>query len=335
MEVDEAEFFNRLLDYRNILYLCHRNADPDAVSSAFALSEAIGGTVGLVDGCNRVAAVLIDRLDIEVVDKPNPADYGFVVVVDTSTKAQLNDLELTRYCVIDHHTTTALTENSEFFLHRNSTSTVEIVYNILKAMGAPINRRVGIGMLTGIVTDTGHFKHASADTFRTVSRIIEDSGIEYGEVLDLMAATPQDISMRIAILKAASRIELDRVQDMLIASSHVSSFGGSASSMLINIGADVAFVGTSKGESARISARAKRDAVSAGVNLGQLMEDIGNEYNGTGGGHSGAAGIDVIGDMKEVLDKCRERTKKILEASLGGTSKEISFEDNIEEFENE
>jgi len=335
MEVDEAEFFNRLLDYRNILYLCHRNADPDAVSSAFALSEAIGGTVGLVDGCNRVAAVLIDRLDIEVVDKPNPADYGFVVVVDTSTKAQLNDLELTRYCVIDHHTTTALTENSEFFLHRNSTSTVEIVYNILKAMGAPINRRVGIGMLTGIVTDTGHFKHASADTFRTVSRIIEDSGVEYGEVLDLMAATPQDISMRIAILKAASRIELDRVQDMLIASSHVSSFGGSASSMLINIGADIAFVGTSKGESVRISARAKRDAVSAGVNLGQLMEDVSNEYNGTGGGHSGAAGIDVIGDMKEVLDKCRERTKKILEASLGGTSKEISFEDDIEEFENE
>ena len=34
-----------------------------------------------------------------------------------------------------------------------------------------------------------------------------------------MAATPQDISMRIAILKAASRVELDRVHDMLIASS--------------------------------------------------------------------------------------------------------------------
>jgi len=79
----------------------------------------------------------------------------------------------------------------------------------------------------------------------------------------------------------------------------------------------------------------KRDAVNAGVNLGQLMEDISNEYNGTGGGHSGAAGIDVIADMKEVLDKCRERTKKILEASLGATSKEITFEDEIEEFKDE
>jgi nanoRNase/pAp phosphatase (c-di-AMP/oligoRNAs hydrolase) len=331
MQVNEEEFFNRLLDYRNILYLCHRNADPDAISSAFALSEAIGGTVGLVDGCNRVASVLIERLGIEVVDKPNPENYGFVVVVDTSTKAQLNDIELISYCVIDHHTTTALTENADFYLHRNTTSTVEIVYDILKAMGAPINRHVGIGMLTGIVTDTGHFKHASEDTFSTVAKIIKASGVEYGEVLDLMAATPQDISMRIAILKAASRVELDRVHDMLIASSHVSSFGGSASSMLINIGADIAFVGTAKGESVRISSRAKREAVNAGVNLGQLMEDISNEYNGTGGGHSGAAGIDVIADMKEILNKCKERTKKILEASLGATSTELSIEDELEE----
>jgi nanoRNase/pAp phosphatase (c-di-AMP/oligoRNAs hydrolase) len=331
MQVNEEEFFNRLLDYRNILYLCHRNADPDAISSAFALSEAIGGTVGLVDGCNRVASVLIERLGIEVVDKPNPDNYGFVVVVDTSTKAQLNDIELISYCVIDHHTTTALTENADFYLHRNTTSTVEIVYDILKAMGAPINRHVGIGMLTGIVTDTGHFKHASEDTFSTVAKIIKASGVEYGEVLDLMAVTPQDISMRIAILKAASRVELDRVHDMLIASSHVSSFGGSASSMLINIGADIAFVGTAKGESVRISSRAKREVVNAGVNLGQLMEDISNEYNGTGGGHSGAAGIDVIADMKEVLNKCKERTKKILEASLGETSKYLSIEDGLEE----
>jgi nanoRNase/pAp phosphatase (c-di-AMP/oligoRNAs hydrolase) len=101
--------------------------------------------------------------------------------------------------------------------------------------------------------------------------------------------------------------------------------------MLINIGADIAFVGTAKGESVRISSRAKREVVNAGVNLGQLMEDISNEYNGTGGGHSGAAGIDVIADMKEVLNKCKERTKKILEASLGETSKYLSIEDGLEE----
>ncbi|MDD2439814.1 MAG: bifunctional oligoribonuclease/PAP phosphatase NrnA [Methanosarcinaceae archaeon] len=316
MEVDETEFFNRLLDYQNILYLCHRNADPDAVSSAFALSEALGGTVGLVDGCNRVASILIEKLEIEVVDKPDPADYGLTVVVDTSTQAQLNDIKLQNYSVIDHHTTTTLTDNADFFLHRDTTSTVEIVYDILKAMGAPITRRVGIGMLTGIITDTGHFKHATAETFHTVANIIKYSGVEYGEVLDLMAATPQDISMRIAILKAASRSRMERVGEMLIVTSHVSSFGGSASSMLINIGADVSFVGTEKDGSVRISARAKRDAVNAGLNLGKLLEDISAEYKGTGGGHSGAAGIEVLGELDEVLCKCRKKTKEILKEIL-------------------
>jgi len=109
MQVDEAGFYNRLLDYHNILYLCHRNADPDAISSAFALSESIGGKVGLVDGCNRVAALLVDKLEIDVIDNPDPKDYDLVVVVDTSTSAQLNDIKLTNYCVIDHHATTALT----------------------------------------------------------------------------------------------------------------------------------------------------------------------------------------------------------------------------------
>ncbi|MGP8319761.1 MAG: DHH family phosphoesterase, partial [Methanosarcinaceae archaeon] len=269
MQVNEVEFYNRLLDYHNILFLCHRNADPDAVSSAFALSEAIGGTIGLVDGSNRVASLLIDRLELDIVDVPDPFDYEFTVVVDTSTSAQLNDIQLKNYCVIDHHMTTALTENADFFLHQNASSTAEIVFNVLRFMEAPVMRRTALGLMTGIITDTGHFKHANPSTFRTMADIIEVSGVEYAEVLELMAATPQDISMRIAMLKSATRAQIERVDDWLVVLSNVSSFGGSASSMLINIGADVSLVGTSRDDTIRISGRAKRDAVSAGVNLGR------------------------------------------------------------------
>jgi len=312
MQVDEVEFFNRLLDYHDILFLCHRNADPDAVSSAFALSEAIGGTVGLVDGCNRVASLLVDKLQIDVVESPDPADYEITLVVDTSTSAQLNDIQLSRYCVIDHHATTALTENADFYLHYNATSTAEIVFKVLRCMGAPIMRRTALGLMTGIITDTGHFKHATPDTFKTMAEIIETSGVEYAEVIEMMASTPQDISMRIAMLKTAARAEAERVGDWLIVTSHVSSFGGSASSMLINVGADVAFVATSSNGTTRVSGRAKRDAVNAGVNLGQIMEEISKPYQGTGGGHAGAAGIDVIADMDEILSKCKDRVREFL-----------------------
>ncbi|WP_407355917.1 DHH family phosphoesterase [Methanolobus sp. WCC5] len=312
MQVEETEFFNKLLDYHSILYLCHRNADPDAISSAFALSEALGGTIGLVDGCNRVASLLIDKLDIPVVERPDPAKYDITLVVDTSTSSQLNDIKLGKYCVIDHHATTALIENAEFYLHRHATSTAEMVFDILRSMGAPIMRRTAMGLLTGIITDTGHFKHATQDTFRTVSEIIALSGVEYAEVLEMMAATPQDISMRIAMLKCATRATIERIDDWLLVDSHVNSFGGSASSMFLNIGADVALIGTSRDANIRVSGRAKREAVAAGVNLGRIMEDISQNYDGTGGGHAGAAGIDVVADMATIIDECKIRIRDIL-----------------------
>jgi nanoRNase/pAp phosphatase (c-di-AMP/oligoRNAs hydrolase) len=312
MQVEELEFYNRLLDYQNILYLCHRNADPDAVSSAFALSEAIGGTIGLVDGCNRVASLLIDRLKIKVVEKPDPSEYDITLVVDTSTISQLNDIKLGKYCVIDHHATTALIENADFYLHRHATSTAEMVFGILKIMGAPIMRRTALGLITGIITDTGHFKHATSETFGTVSEIVATSGVEYAEVLEMMATTPQDISMRIAMLKCATRANIERVDDWLIVDSHVNSFGGAASSMFLNIGADVALIGTSRENNVRVSGRAKREAVSAGVNLGKIMEDISVNYPGTGGGHAGAAGIDVVADMGIIVEECKSRIRDIL-----------------------
>ncbi len=327
MQVEELEFYNRLLDYQNILYLCHRNADPDAVSSAFALSEAIGGTIGLVDSCNRVASLLIDKLKIKVVEKPNPSDYDITLVVDTSTISQLNDIKLGKYCVIDHHATTALIENADFYLHRHATSTAEMVFGILKIMGAPIMRRTALGLLTGIITDTGHFKHATSETFRTVSEIVAASGVEYAEVLEMMATTPQDISMRIAMLKCATRATIERVDDWLVVDSHVNSFGGSASSMFLNIGADIALIGTSRDDNVRVSGRAKREAVGAGVNLGKIMEDISVNYEGTGGGHAGAAGIDVVADMAVIIEECKTRVRDVLKGKPNPSICPILHED--------
>ena len=142
---------------------------------------------------------------------------------------------------------------------------------------------------------------------------MEVSGVDYFDALELMAATPQDLSIRIAMLKAAMRCEVERVGDCLIATTNVSSFGGAAASMLTNIGADIAFVGSVKdGSSVRVSGRAKRDMILSGVNLGKLMEDVGDKYNGTGGGHSGAAGIDANCPLETLMCDCKDHAKKLL-----------------------
>ncbi len=311
MEIDESEFYNQLLDYNNILYLCHRNADPDALGSAFALKEAIGGTVGVIDGCDRVASQIARQLNIEFVNEPK-GDYDLVVVVDTSTPAQLNGFPLKTYAVIDHHASTSLNEKAAFYLHRNKSSTAEIVLEVLKIMGAPIMRRTAFALISGIITDTGSFRYASSDSFRAVAELIELSGIEYSEVMDMLSSVPQDVSMRIAFLKAAQRTTIERIEDWIIVTSQVSSFGGSAASSLISLGADVAFVASKKDDVVKVSARARREAQNAGVNLAKLMENVSAKFDGTGGGHEGAAGMDVPGEAENVLSACVEYVKKSL-----------------------
>lgn len=319
MEVDEFGFYNRLLDYSNILFLCHRNADPDAIGSAYTLAEAIGGVVGLVDGCNRVGKMLVNALEINVVVDPDPSNYDFTVVVDTSTQAQLNDIKLTKYAVVDHHSTCSIKDGAEFYIHRCASSTAEIVFEIIKSMGAPVMRKSAMSLITGIITDTGNFKYASPQSFRTLAEIIETSGVEYGEVVDILASTPQDISMRIAILKAAMRAQIQRVGEHIIAISTISSFGGTAAGMLTHIGADVSFVGAEKEGVIRISGRARRTAIDDGVNLGQIMQEVSKVYGGTGGGHDGAAGLDVEGgDVQAILKSCMDVSVRVLQQHKNG-----------------
>ncbi len=312
MNIDEITFYDQMLNYKNVLFLGHRNADPDAVSSAFALAESFGGTVGVADYCGRVASMLVDQLEIEVVYAPDPSDYDFTVVVDTSTQSQLNDLVLGDYCVIDHHSVSQLIDDASFYLHRLAGSTAEIVVDVLKCMNAPIRERTALALMTGIITDTGHFKHATTGSFRAIADLIDLGGVSYSEALDLLASTPQDISMRTTVLESANRANILKVDDWIFAISEADSFGAAVATALTNIGADISFVGTARDGITKVSGRAKRDAIRCGINLGEMMRDIGLEYHGSGGGHAGAAGMEVVGTSEAVLSRCAEESSSIL-----------------------
>ncbi|MDP2841820.1 MAG: DHH family phosphoesterase, partial [Candidatus Methanoperedens sp.] len=65
-----------------------------------------------------------------------------------------------------------------------------------------------------------------------------------------------------------------------------------------------------KDDVVKVSARARREAQNAGVNLAKLMENVSAKFDGTGGGHEGAAGLDVLGETENVLSACVEYVKK-------------------------
>lgn len=313
MQIRENEFKNLISGYKRVLYLCHKNADPDAIGSAFALQEAFGGDLAAVEGVSRTAAGLLRAVGADLMIDPPVEAYDLVVVVDTAVRLQIGDLNLKEYAVVDHHRDRELVESALFSIQRSADSTAEIVWDILTKSEILPSREAALGLVVGIITDTGRFKHAQASSFKTVAEILERSTIEYAEALDVLSKVPTDISRRIAALRAASRAEIEWTENWVVVSSEVGAFEGSAAMTLVGIGADVALVGGMHGNFCRISGRAKRNAVLAGLDLAAILGAVGRAHQGDGGGHRGAAALEASGSPKELLAECRKRVLEALE----------------------
>ncbi|MDD4653542.1 MAG: DHH family phosphoesterase [Methanothrix sp.] len=301
--------------YKDVLYLCHRNADPDAIGCSFALSRAFGGTIGATDDLSRTGASLADILGARVLINPPMDDYDLVVIVDTSVKIQLGDRLPASYALVDHHLDEGLLDGALFFIQKPTKSTAEIVWTILKENGRKIDERIALGLMAGLIADTGRFKRASPGTFLVAAEILEAGRFDYEKAQEALSV-PADLSQRIALLKAASRAEVTRQGDWLIACTVVNSFEGSAAMALVDLGADVAFVAGrhGKGDAVRISARSSRGAARRGINLAKILGEVAKAYAGDGGGHRSAAALEATGDPSAILDACRKRLLGLLDS---------------------
>jgi phosphoesterase RecJ-like protein len=306
MRIRETEFALRIREYNNILYLCHRNADPDAVGSAFALSQAFGGTLGAAEDLSRLGQAVARAIGAQIILNPNPENFDLVVVVDASVPLQLGTIRLAKYAVVDHHLDKDLSAGALFYIQRPANSTAEIVWSIIRKSGATVSRTMALGLLAGIIADTGRFRRGSAESFQAVADILETAEISYEEAQAVLSF-PTEFSQRIAVLKAASRAHIEHNDLWIIATTEVNAFEGPSAMALVELGADVAFAAGRHNNATRISARAGREAIRAGLNLADLLSNVAASMGGEGGGHKGAAAMEVRKDSAALLDLCRER----------------------------
>ncbi len=291
------------------LVLLHGNADPDALGCAYALYSCFPQvTVATPGGLDRVSKVIADKLGFVTKELADPSAYDKVVVLDTSSPDQLAPItSLPERCIIiDHHAHNSRWEGHIYYCDESKRSCAEIVYQLLKAAKAKPTREVGLALLAGTLTDSGHFKFANPSLLHAFGEIMEAHGINIDEVYD-MVDLEQDISERISQLKGAQRMRFERVGDRLVAISLGSAFESSVCKALLGMGADIAFVGSQRGEQFRVSARARMDVVRMGLHLGKLLEDVGSETMSDGGGHGGAAGLMGVGDVEAILNICMSR----------------------------
>jgi nanoRNase/pAp phosphatase (c-di-AMP/oligoRNAs hydrolase) len=306
MQIRESEFPSHIRKYKNVLYLCHRNADPDAIGSAFALQQAFGGTLGAVEDLSRSGEALASSIGAVVELDPAAEDYDIVVIVDASVRLQLGNINLAKYALVDHHLDEGLLPGAEFYIQRPSHSTAEIVWKILRESEVRISREIAMGLMVGLISDTGRFRRASPESFGAAADILQMGGIEY-EVAQSVLFAPTELSQRIAVLKAASRAEVERIGDWIIATTEINSFEGSSAMSLVDLGADMALAAGRHGHLTRVSGRASRDAISAGLNLARLLREVAKAHGGEGGGHKAAAALEAEGEPSLLLEECKRK----------------------------
>ena len=81
------------------LLLCHTNADPDALGSAYALQRLLKKirpnlkvTIGTEKGINKLSKHILKYVPIHFNSNPNVDNFDVVFLIDTNTVQQLGNL---------------------------------------------------------------------------------------------------------------------------------------------------------------------------------------------------------------------------------------------------
>ena len=191
MRIDVEQCAALLSAHDDILILTHAHPDGDTLGAGFALLRALlalGKRARVINDDPIPAKYSYLYDDIE----PREFEEKYVVAVDVATENLLGSLNQ-KYSgridlCIDHHMTNA--EYADKLLLRDAPAACEIVFDVIKALGVSIDKKIAGCLYTGISTDTGCFRYSSttAHSYRLAAQLI-DLGADNGVINRLMFET--------------------------------------------------------------------------------------------------------------------------------------------------
>jgi len=296
----------------SIVITGHNNADPDALASVMGLKEFLNQIypnkkTDLVLNLNKLA----EKIYREILSDPKwnfskifPENIDLLIITDSSDLGMVVDShniqkegttpKIQNIIIIDHHVNPIKLDDrvKHSLILSDYSSTAEIITKFFQMQDLIPNRDIVLALLAGIITDTGHFRYATKETLDNAKFLLE-TGVSISEVTEKLNKKMAR-SEKIARIRGANRIQkIHYIQDYIVVFSHVSSYEASACKALIDLGADLSVIISyvPKTNEFRISSRAKGRLIrNTSLHLGEIMKIIGEKFNGSGGGHDGAAG---------------------------------------------
>ena len=299
---------------RRVLVASHENPDPDAVSSVLTIHNVLKNegleslpylptiapkNLNYLPGFFEIQ-YQIDNFEPDVLFALDYGDFKRLRLPSRiSNKSQLDIV------TIDHHVESDQKGKIKI-LEPEFSSTSEIVYHWLKYKNIEINKDVALCLLSGIISDSGGFRHVSTspETLRIVSGLLS-LGISLNKITRQILAIDRPLNFSKAWGRVLSRTKLDEktnlayswidFEDIDKAKINLTDFDGITNLIStcspVNLG--LFLVEYTKGKikgSLRSEPYRGRDVVKIAKVLG-------------GGGHPYAAGFQQDGTIEETLKK--------------------------------
>ncbi len=181
MQVIPYEVINTIKQSVNVAIYAHKRPDGDCLGSASALKGALlklGKKVDLFCDVDELSQNYTFIKYMDKLNKPECEAYDLAIAVDCSDEARFgkywNDfLSIENTLKIDHHKT------SENFAKINFVellgSNCEILYYVIKELGVEIDSDIACSLYVGLATDTGGFLHnnVTGNTHKIAGELID------------------------------------------------------------------------------------------------------------------------------------------------------------------
>ena len=193
-----AQIAEALRAHQTFVLMSHLRPDGDAIGSVVALAlslQAIGKevTVWNQDGPAEKLRFLPGS-DLIVQPPATPQDFDVVLMLDTSVQSRLGDApqavrSAKLWINIDHHIS-----NQGFgdlvYIDVPAPATGQIVFELIRTAGLPLNLAIAENLWAAIATDTGSFQYSntSARTFEIGAALIE-AGVNVGQISERLFQT--------------------------------------------------------------------------------------------------------------------------------------------------
>ena len=306
---------------RRFVISSHSRPDGDSIGSQLAMALALrtlGKDVHIINKDRAPGPILQfpGVAEIEIADAVS-GDYDAAIIMECGDLQRTGVAGLDRFFVIniDHHPGNSTYGQLNWF---DSTAAAcgEMVFDLIAALGVPLDAAIGTHIYLAILTDTGSFHDSSISprTFEICARALE-AGVDpvrvarnvydsnnmgrlklFGSVLSAMQLDPTG---RVAI------VYLDHEMAREAGGTYEDTEGLINLPLTVKEIEAVVFFKQNEGDQYRVSMRSKGE-----IDVGAIAKEF------DGGGHKNAAGCTVTGPIDSLQKLFVERIDQAIQAAI-------------------